>query len=368
LLAATLPSLAALLLLGAGCESSDPETTPTTTSGDGGQAGAVVACEPDGNVAPQDAPSCEPIAGDYVPGSTTDGWDACVSDDDAYHPFDASISSVARVGAFVAIADLLAFGQSASPSAQAFLDARLAYTTDEGLESRVSRREDEHYPAAPEACNALTAAELAQYPDRCVGPAQIQPLLNEAFEEGIDGYDPVRNAARIEAGLLWFLYESVYKEATTCATTAKDCDSSYAYYTGGEPRDGGLGLAAYVDARSPQAHDRVWDGLLAVRCWRDLDNPTGEAANLTLQAQALAQLDTALLRGIALIVRQRALQLPCDAAWETVRILGPVLDREAKLREPAMATELRNEVTKASQDGVDVDALVTALDALFPCP
>lgn len=351
----------------AGCESSDPDTTSTPT-GSGGQAGGVVACEPDDNVTPVDDTSCEPAADDYVPGSDTDGWDACISDDDAYHPFDTSISSIARVGAFEQIAELLSFGQEATPSVQAFTDARLAYATDEGLESRVSRREDEHYDPAPSACNEMTADELADYPERCVGPAQIQPLLNTAFAEGMDGTDPVRNAARIEAALLWFLYVSAYKESTTCATTAKDCDSSYAYYTGGEARDGGLGLSRYVDARSPHAHDRVWDGLLAVRCWRDLDNPTGEATNTTLQAQALAQLDVALLRGVALIVRQRAEQLPCDAAWETVRILGPVLEREAELRDATAAAALHEQVRKTSQDEVDVGALTDALDTLFPCP
>ncbi|HEY5999429.1 MAG TPA: hypothetical protein VI078_09055, partial [bacterium] len=202
----------------------------------------------------------------------------------------------------------------------------------------------------------------------CVGPAQIQPLLNAAFAEGVDGAAPVRNAARIEAGLLWFLYASVFKEANSCATTAKDCDSSYAYYTGGEPRESGLGLARYTRLRSLQAHGRVWDGLLAVRCWRDLDHPAGEAEDLALRDRATAQLDRALLRAVALIVRQRAGMLPCDAAWQSVRILGPVLDREATLRDPANAARLRAEVGRAAPDEVDVPALVAALDALFPCP
>jgi hypothetical protein len=355
------------------CESSDPESTPlttitTTSTGGGGQGGGLVQCATDENVTQLDNSSCQALASDYVPGSGTDGWASCVSDDNAYHPFDANISSIVRVGAFEQIAALLGFGQDSAPDAQGFLDARVAYSADEGLESRVSRREDEHYAAAPKACNEMTSAELAQYAERCVGPAQIQPLLNDAFAEGIAGVDPALNAARIEAGLIWFLYASTFKEATTCAKTAKDCDSSYAYYSGGEPRSGGLGLSRYARARSLQAHDRVWDGILGVRCWRDLDNPTGEAQNVALRDQARAQLDRALLRTVALIVRQRAQMLPCDAAWETVRILGPVLGREASERDPTNAALLRAEVTRATQDEVNVTALVAALDAIFPCP
>jgi hypothetical protein len=39
-------------------------------------------------------------------------------------------------------------------------------------------------------------AEQAQYPDRCVGPVRIGPILNAAFEAGIKGEEPVLNAAR----------------------------------------------------------------------------------------------------------------------------------------------------------------------------
>jgi hypothetical protein len=365
---ARMPCLAvAILALGmvAGCESSGPETTV----GVGGACGSVAACAPDADLTQTDNASCQPLVDDYVPGSATDGWDACISDDGLYHPFDPNISSVARVGAFEEIATLLGFGQSKVPCPQDFLDARVAYSTAEGVESRVSRREDEHYPAAPAACNAMTPAELAQYPERCVGPAQIQPLLNEAFQQGIDGIDPVRNAARIEAGLLWFFYLSSYKEAITCTTTPADCDSCYAYYTGGEPETAGLGLSRYLRDRSAQAHGRVWDGILAVRCWRDLDNPTGAATNPALRDLATAQLDRALLRGVALIVRQRVQTLPCDQAWETVQILAKVLDREAEARDPTVAAVLRTELAAPNgQAGVTVSAVVDALDSLFPCP
>ncbi len=354
----------------AACEGDTPEESSAATGGGGGStADAAVGPCADDDIVVRDDASCQALESDYDPAdSANDAWAACISDDNEYHPFDPDISSIARVGAFEQIAQLLRFGTGAAPTAQDFVDARLAYQADQGLESRVSRREDEHYPKAPAACNTLSAAELATYADRCVGPAKIQPLLNEAFAQGISGVDPAKNAARIEAGLLWFLYVSVYKEATTCATTVADCDSSWAYYTGGEPRSGGLGLSRYTLQRSPQAHDRVWDGLLAVRCWRDLDNPTGEAQDPVLQQKALAQLDRALLRGLALIVRQRAEKASCEAAWESVRILGPVLEREAALRDASAAQVLATQVAKTNGADADIGGLTSAIDTLFPCP
>lgn len=364
------PMVACLFLsLGvAGCGEDDPEATSPPGGGD---AGDVEACDPNETLTVQDDASCEPGADDYTPrdeGSANDTWPACISDDDTYHQFQPNISSIARIGGFEEIAELLAFDGSRAPTAQDFLDARVVYTQEEGLESRVVRREDEHYAPAPESCRDLSEAEQLEYADRCVGPAKIRPILNEAFQQGAGGTDPVRNAARVEAALLWFLYVSTYKEAVTCADVPKDCDSSYAYYTGGEARDGGLGLARYVRERSPQAHDRVWDGILATRCWRDLDNPTGVAENTELQNKALDQLDKALLRGVALIVRQRLQNLDCEAAWETVKILGPVLDREAELRDATAAATLRAEVARSDASSVDVSAATAAIDTLFPCP
>jgi hypothetical protein len=360
--------LSALALSSSGCAEDDPEAK--TPSGAGGS-GNEQACNPDEGLSVQDNTACSPEDDDYTPrddASASDTWPACISDDNAYHPFEPNISSVARVGAFEQIATLLAFDGSRVPSAQDFLDARVVYAQAEGLESRVVRREDEHYPAAPAACRDLTDAEQLQYADRCVGPARIRPVLNEAFQQGASGIDLVRNAARIEAGVLWFFYVSSHKESTTCAEVPKDCDSGFAYYTGGETREGGLGLSRYVRQRSPQAHDRIWDGILAVRCWRDLDNPTGVSENAAMREQALGQLDHALLRGVAIIVRQRLERLDCGFAWESVKILGPVLDREAEQRDPAAAATLRGEFAKEDPNSVDVAAATTALDALFPCP
>jgi hypothetical protein len=52
-----------------------------------------------------------------------------------------------------------------------------------------------------------------------------------------------------------------------------DCDSSWGYYTVGVERDAPAQqtFARYVRALEPATHQRVWDGLLAVHCWRELD-------------------------------------------------------------------------------------------------
>jgi hypothetical protein len=339
----------------------------STTSGGPGTQG----CDADSNVTQEDGEQCATLADDYTPrenGSADDTWPQCISDDNLYHPFDPSVGTNARIGAFEEIGMLLGFGGSVTPTAQDFIDARVLYTVDEGLESRVSRREDEHYPPAPMACRDLTPDEQMQYADRCVGPAQIQPILNAAFQEGAEGKDPVTNAARIEAALLWFLFVSPYKEARTCTEVQKDCDSATGYYAGGQERDDAAGFARYVKARSVQAHERIWDGLLAVRCWRDLDNPEGIATDLAMRDRAVAQLDRGMHRGLALIVRQRAQRLACGPAWETVRILGNVLVREAMVRDPAQGAVLRDEVMKTDPATVDAALVVSAIDSLFPCP
>ncbi|MBM4398329.1 MAG: hypothetical protein FJ087_21900, partial [Deltaproteobacteria bacterium] len=320
-----------------------------------------------------DGSSCVPAAGDYSPGAADDGWAACVSDDGQYHRFDPNISTRARVAAFETIAGLLLAGDA--PSAKAFEDARVAYAQDQGLESRVSRREDEHYPKAAGACADMTEEEVAANADRCVGPARIRPLLNRAFADGQLGRDPLVNAARVEAGLLWFLYVSAHKEATSCATAKKDCDSSYAYYTGGEGPDGDLGLSHYIRALSAVVHDRVWDGILAVRCWRDLDGADA-AADADMQRKAVAQLDRALLRGMALIVLSRVEALrdaTCDttraaAYWTSVRILGNVLVREAKVRDAAKGAALEAALAIETPADADLDAVRSAVEAVFPCP
>jgi hypothetical protein len=259
----------------------------------------------------------------------------------------------------------------------------------------VQRREDEHYPPATwdedddgtaetYTCQAMAALPdgeeaLAANADRCVGPARISPLLEDAFAAGQDGAstDLQRRiaASQIEAGLLWFLYVSNHKEAITCTTTPVDCDSSFAYYTGGDAREAGKGMARYVRALDVETHDRIWDGILAVRCWRDLDNPTGVATDLAMRDRAVGQMDRAALRGVALIVRDWTLALAAETdaddrevRWAKLRILGPVLDRDATLRDAGQAAILRAELAEIDPDDADTAAIGAALSALYPCP
>ncbi|PID38872.1 MAG: hypothetical protein CSA24_02805 [Deltaproteobacteria bacterium] len=378
--------MAALLGFSSGCAEDDPTPTDSGVSVDTKGAGDRGVGDDASGDAPKpcranwglpdvqgDNPSCPTSADDYVVGSTTDPYDACVSDDDTYHRFNPSIGSIGRVAGFTKIAEKLWRADGTRPTAADFSEARVIFAENEGLQSRLERREDEHYPAAAKKCADMDATELAANADRCVGPAKIQPLLNAAFVAGGKGEDVLKNAARIEAALLWFLYVSVHKEATTCTNKQKDCDSSYAYFSGGEAEGAGLGLARYLRTVSPQATGRVWDGILAVRCWRDLDQAV-PATNLTLRDKAIGQLDRALLRGMAVLVKSRLEAFrkeTCaesrEALWAGLQILGGVLDREAQVRDAKEAGKLKTELQKAA-DAADTTVIDSAIDNLFPCP
>ena len=321
---------------------------------------------------------CVRPATDYIPGSATDGWDACVSDAGEYVPFNMSISTIGRIAGFETIADLL-WENAATPDAEDFTSARETYSVDNGLDSRVGRREDEHYAPVMKdgmvaACNTLTIEEINANPDRCVGPAKIQPLLIDAFQKGQLGEKPVLQSARIEAGLLWFLYISVHKEALTCTKTKADCDSAFAYYGGGEQRDGGLGLARYAKGVDPEAHDYIWDGILGYRCWRDLDS-ADTATNTAQRDLAINQMDRGLHRAVASIVSERIAKLATsqgaelEADWAFVQILGGALTRELTVRAGAQVGARYAQVLGATAPTPGAAAeLAAMLEQVFPCP
>jgi hypothetical protein len=311
---------------------------------------------------------------------------ACVSDADptTYVLVGSSPSTIARIAAFETIASMLFI--SGAPSQQAFIDARVAYLQANGLESRVARREDEHYPPAMNsggavaACNTLTMAEQLNYPNRCIGPLTLTPLIASAFTDGANATDPLARrlaAARIEAGLLHFLQLSVYKEAVTCRATPADCDSSWAYYGGGDQRAAGKGLARYVRGLETSTHERNFDGVLAIRCWRGLDDPavtTDDAMFDGLRTFALAQIDRAVHRATAIILRARVVEMTTATGaeltvrWEMVRYLGKAIQREATLRDAARGATLAAELAKTDATMVDEAAILGVLDAVFPCP
>ncbi len=320
----------------------------------------------------EDVSQCVPAATDYKPrenGSLNDTWEACISDDGLYHQIEPSVSSISRVEAYETISGML--WENDTITAQQFIDARILFEEEQGLGSRVARRYDVHYASPPNG-SCEDEGIPAAFPDYCVGPAVLQPIVVDAFAQGALGNEPIVNAAKIAAALQWFLYVSSIKEATTCAAKAKDCDSSWAYYTGGTPRDTPIGLAADIDFWAPETHDRGYDGVLAVRCWRDLDS-SEQAQNQTLQALAIDQLDRALLRGMAILIRQRFEMLSCStgahqrATLEWLRIVVPLFDRETRERDPAVANMLQAAIANPA-DQIDVDTIVAKIDLTYPCP
>lgn len=358
-------------------------------SGDGSGTGGD-GCEPDSDAAFPEASTegCERAATDYVPGED-DEWPMCVSDSGEYTLVADTPSSIARVEAYEQIAELLR--GDATPTAEDFTMARTIYAEDEGLESRVVRREDLHYPEIPmedwdpgvdpdKQCSVM--ANVEKYPDRCAGPSKLGPILIDAFAAGQQGDgSPAVHAATIDATLLWFLYLSTFKEANTCVLTPKDCDSSWAYYTGGTSRGGGIGLAEEIRAVSPEANEAIWDGFLAFRCWRELypqeDYPTLEdvpAEGVELLENARAQLDDALVYGFAMLVRDRLTQqaavcgAQAEAEWAFLQIAGPVLSFEGEERDPATYQVLADLWESEAPTTEELQAGVEAIDTLFPCP
>jgi hypothetical protein len=319
---------------------------------------------------------CAPLASDYRPReqrSAYDAWAPCISDDGEYHRIAADVSSIARVAAFEQIGKLLFRFETpgVGPTHTDFVDARVLFEEDQGLGSRIARRFDPHYPAPTSGKCEEAGVSLAN-PDYCVGPTKLQPLIVSAFADGALGNNRLVNAKRIEAALLWFFYVSQIKEATTCTTTAQDCDSSWAYFTGGGDLANPLGLAKRVQAMGPETYARTHDGELAVRCWRDLDQAV-PATNLALRDSAILQLDRAALRGIALLVRREVAIVGCatgdfqTASLEALRVLIPLLDRAARERDPAAADVLAAEVAKPAAS-LNVSAMLAAIDSTFRCP
>ena len=360
-------------LVAVGCETEDPMSPGGGLPTDGGTEGGARACNPDGVTALPPPPACTIGATEYTPRDATSvgkRFPMCISDDNAYHPFQSDVPSNARLAAIQSIGQMLGWNGSKVPAPTDFEQARLLYTQPEGVDSRVQRREDIHYPEAPKLCRDMTAEEAMQYPDRCVGPAKIIPMLNDAFDQGQKGIDPVIQAARVEAALIWFMYVSYYKEGLGCQVELNQCDSTSAYWAGNQDRTAAPtgGLARYIKPLSPEAYERGWDAVLAMRCWRDLDNPSGVGSNVELMNRVGVQLDRAGDHALALIVRHRLQNLGCGSAWETVKVLGGVLDRAATAADPAAAKVLRDELAKAEPTTVDTTAAITALEKLFPCP
>lgn len=431
-----------VLPLAIACETGAPPMTDAGGRADGGpgDAGELPDAQPidaavdDAGEADGGAP-CAPAPDDYTPRvtmSSTDTWPECVSDDGTYHLIDAAgLSSQARVAAFEAIFTEMGatgmpgplFYDGRDPSAADFTAARTTYAQPSGLGSRVNRRTDDHYASVSGTCTSgatmLSGCQCpdvaAANPEYCVGPGTLLPIITREFRAGQTGSEPARvHAARIHAALLWFLYISPYKESLTCTrgSSAKDCDSAWAYYTGqdattADDRSAGIGLATILAELAPETHDRIWDGLLAVRCWRDLDRGTpaageafGDATMLELRDRARTQMDRALLHGMAAITIDRLQRLagatgaeraallaflqtllrPIDAT--TIEVIDEttgtvtatyevparpsLFDRALREASPADADLVAGQMSMA--EPADVAAVIAAIERALPCP
>ena len=121
-----------------GSETDGSEETESDGNGSGAQA-----CGERVSYTPGDACAADEVA--YRPGAD-DRYPACSSDDAGYALIADTPSSIARVEAYEDI--LVILGDS--PDIDAFTAARAKYSEEEGLESRLQRRENLWETAVPE--------------------------------------------------------------------------------------------------------------------------------------------------------------------------------------------------------------------------
>ena len=390
----------AVLLLGGcpgddtGTDGADSGNDPDTGTGTGTDTGTESVdsgsgtegeCVPGEALSPVDESGCTPSENDYQPtvnGSADDAWPACDNDDGSYTPLEQP-GAAARVEAWMEMRSIFAAGLTPED----FTAAREQYAIDQGIESRVLRREDVRYPEIAEADQdpmvdfdkqCTVGDNVMAYPDRCAGPAKIAPIINDAFAAGQTGEgDPAVHAARIDAAIGWFMYISVIKESTFSCPVAgfeKDCDSGWAYYNGGRGRDEAIGYGGDVLAASSLANERVFDGLAAMRCFRDtypadMDADTSDPLYEYGRDQLVRANDFA----AAQVLRDRLdLQLACsedaDANWAWIQVFGQALVKAAQDVDATQAATLEALLANDAPTPEDIAGGAAALDALFPCP
>jgi hypothetical protein len=352
------------------CESDDDTsstggTTAGTTAGaEGGTPAGAEGGTPAG--AEGGTPVTCVVAPNDYPGST---WGACISDDGTYHSITGSTSAAARTAVFEAIGDLL--WRNDSLTATSFVDAELLYAEDEGLQSRVVRRYDAHV-AKPEGADCKQADAGTLWPEYCVGPAKILPVVLSAFDGGQSDMELKANARRLEAGLLWFFFVSTFKESYSCKDAIEDCDSSLGYNNGSKQlSEDGIGFGGLVQELDANAYQALFNAHLAVRCWREADS--AEVSTMPdVQQKALDQLDRALNHGLALILSDRLTKFAAgnDAQkaeyWAFLEVLGPVIQDAAEKVDATMAGHLAMGWAQGAQ--IDVEMQKQHLMMLFPCP
>lgn len=400
------------------------DATPDASEPDASAPDASDAAADAADAAP-DAPmpvTCPPAMGDFQPRTAMASWAApwnmctAVTNANTYPYFSMSASApvrVTRLGALEGAGRI--FDPTRDPTPEEFVatssDAGANTSAeflfrDTGVATRYQRRADEHYPIPmgltlnstyQDFCG--TAANAMANMDYCAGPIALNPIYNASLAAGMAGTSPTRvHAARLQASYQWWLYISSYKESLTCAPVAGDCDSAAGYYAGSAGRSDAIqyGLARELLALGDTgraAHDRIWDALLAVRCWRAMDGgSTMPSTNEALREQARLQLDRALTRGVVMILQSRlrafastdanparALERQAHAAW--LGVVGPLfangLERWSRgwwasqraSANPAVVARLVTELRAGEMMTTTQAGRASAdLEALFPCP
>lgn len=377
---------AALLLCACPADDDDGSDTNNDTGSEGDS--ETGECEPmTANVPAPNEAACGPLASDYTPGADDD-YPACAPDDGEWEVIlENPPGSQARVEAYEMMMTLIRGDHT--PTVEDFVAARMQYSLEEGLESRAVRREDLHYPEI-DADDQMTGvdfdkqctieANVMKYPDRCVGPAKIAPIIKDSFDAAMAGDgDPNVHAARIDAAVLWFLWVSTYKESSSCVRLPEDCDAHHGYYDGNNSRGTPKGLGEEINLISPVAHGAVFDAMLGIDCWRDLDRTSILWEDYSAESQqqflnAHEQLDNALFYAWARLVRDRLEKHPmmcgseADASWAFIQVAGPVLDTEAGIRDGATAGTLTALWENTAPTVADIEGGIAAIDAIFPCP
>ena len=127
--------------------------------------------------------------------------------------------------------------------------------------------------------------------------------------------------------------------------------------------------ATAVEGIDRATHERIWDGFLAVRCWKDA-LPMDTAA----RDRARAQLDRALTRGIVLMLNSRIRSVATttgierDAHFAWVRVVGPLMDRAVRALDVTAANALQMAFMGNSPEAFPGAMVTSTLERLFPCP
>jgi hypothetical protein len=301
----------------------------------------------------------------------------CISDDEElaeYHPIGSEIPATSYMEAFERIRELI-FEADAEVTRQEFRAARDVYRETNGFRLAVRQMTDPHYEV-PDGTDCTSDPMAQQYPGHCVGRT-LSSTIARNFEQGVKrAPSEIRRvyAARIRASFLWFFYVATYKAAVDCTTDPTSCDKAFGYFTGGRNRRATcIGFEEELLVGDPAAHLAAWHGLLALRCWRDVDDGP-VAKNLAMRDCALRLYDHALLDGMASFVRgyfnwsAETTGATREYAFVFARTLAPVLLRAMEERSPEDAQVLRTALARESGDAIDTTAVAEAIDRVFRSP